>query len=122
MQTHLLRRRADLSPEAFFERLEEHCLPRLTELAASLGASDVRVVTPLSGAYNQAISQVHGDFPFDAMVQLSWPDLATYEEGLGCPRGLRAAQAFADLERTVAELRQSAAVVATDISIRKEDR
>ncbi|MGB0694427.1 MAG: hypothetical protein ACPGOY_02180 [Rhodospirillaceae bacterium] len=115
---YLIRRRPDLTPEAF----------RTAALAAQ--AHTAQAVRNILGATEHSLAfeacakrshcmamtrRLGGERP-DAVIELTWPSLAVFDAHMGTPAALRALEDIIDAERSWVDFRHSATLL-----VEKED-
>jgi hypothetical protein len=104
---YAVRRRADLTPDAFRARWLVHG-PLVREAAAAIGARRYVQSHTLETPLNAALAASRGmDEAFDGITEVWWDDLAALEAGMGTPEGIEAARRLLDDEREFIDLAAS---------------
>ncbi|MEL6977334.1 MAG: hypothetical protein AAGM38_01460 [Pseudomonadota bacterium] len=110
---YLVRRRPDLSPQAFREAARA-AQARTAELARErLGAVRHRLGFEACAKRSHCMATARrlGGQPPDALIELSWPNLEAFDAKMGTPDALRALDEFIDAERTWVDFARSTAFV-----------
>lgn len=114
--TYLLRRRPDLSAEAFAEIWRTAHAGLLAELAPSIGACRYAIGLPIETAWNECLRSSRGlqTRAYDGVLEIWWADAAAYQEGFGSPAGLKAIDAMIDVERRFIDFQKSMAFLTSE--------
>jgi uncharacterized protein (TIGR02118 family) len=104
---YVVRRRADLSPEAFREYWLKKHGPLVSSFAQTLRAKRYVQSHTLDTPLNQAAQQPRGtDRPYDGITEIWWDDLEQLTAALQTPEGQRANSILAEDEGRFCELSQ----------------
>jgi len=109
--TYLIKRRPDLSIADFRRIWRASHGPLVAGLADVTGAvrytRSLPVETPYNECFRQARSLAHP--AHDGVIEIWWPDLETYSDGVGSPAGIEATDRMAASERSFIDLAASSA-------------
>ncbi len=114
--TYLIKRRPDLSVEDFERIWRASHGPLIASLADVTGAVRYTRSLPVETPYNECFRQVRslGHAAFDGLIEIWWPDLEAYANGVGSPEGIEATDRMAAIERSFIDLAASSAFLAEE--------
>ena len=114
--TYLIRRRPDLSCEDFRRIWRDIHGPLVTDMADVTGATRYVRSLPVDTPYNECFRQARGlgHAVYDGLIEIWWPDLDAYSDGVGSPAGIEATDRMAAVERSFIDLAGSNAFLAVE--------
>lgn len=111
---YLVRRRPDLDAASFRSAWAERHQTLGERLRRETGAIGYRAHFRAESVCNECIRSGRGlgSADYDAVLEMTWPSLAAYQQGFGAPAGLKLVEDMIDAERRFVDFRRSAAFVA----------
>jgi EthD domain len=104
---YAIRRRADLSPEAFRKRWLEHA-PLVARFAAAMRAERYVQSHTLDSPWNATLQASRGGEPaYDGITEVWWASEAAFAAALATPEGQEAGRALLEDERAFIDLAAS---------------
>jgi hypothetical protein len=104
---YVIRRRADLSPEAFRKRWLEHA-PLVARFAAAMHARRYVQSHAMGGPLNALLADSRGAQPaYDGITEVWWDSAASLSAALATPGGIEASRALLEDERAFIDLAAS---------------
>lgn len=109
--TYLVKRRPDLSREAFCARWRELHARLVADFACTLNAQRYVMTCRLDTVCNAALADSRKLSParFDGVIEIWWQSLDEYQDGVGSSAGLKAVDAIIDAERRFVDFARSQA-------------
>ena len=115
---YAIRRRADLSPEAFRKRWRDEHAPLVTRFATAMRARRYVQSHTLDSRWNATLQASRATAPaFDGITEVWWDSEADFAAALATPEGQEAGRALLEDERDFIDFAGSALFLTEEHSI-----
>lgn len=108
---YLIRKRPDLSRDAFLALWRDVHATLVRSLAETIGARGYEIGASVEGACRESLRLSRGfaPSPYDGLLEIRWDDLEAYQRGFSSPEGLQAIERMIDAERRFIDFSRSTA-------------